>query len=98
MVDPILDLVTKGSLGVADRNFCFQRFLLGIAQRLGFFIIREHAGLNYQVVNPLRKCGRSVAGTLLEQTVTLKKANGQRCRLRRIVVRWTKRPRMATGN
>ena len=33
LVDPILDLVTTGSLWVADRNFCFQRFLLGIAVR-----------------------------------------------------------------
>src|ERR1700733_15825465 len=43
LVDPILDAIEKDSLWVADRNFCFQRFLLGIAQKLAFFIIREHA-------------------------------------------------------
>jgi len=55
LVDPILALVEKGSLWVADRNFCFQRFLLGIAKKLGYFVIREHAGLNSQVTSPLRK-------------------------------------------
>src|SRR5580692_5521381 len=39
LVDPILARVEKGSLWVADRNFCFQRFLLGIAKKLGFFVI-----------------------------------------------------------
>src|SRR4051812_18429930 len=33
LVDPILHLVEKGSLWVADRNFCFQRFLLAIAKQ-----------------------------------------------------------------
>ena len=57
LVDPVLDLVEKDTLWVADRNFCFQRFLLGIAKKLGFFVIREHAGLNYKVASELRRSG-----------------------------------------
>src|SRR5277367_1720744 len=53
LVDPVLELVTKGTLWVADRNFCFQRFLLGIATKLGFFVIRQHASLNYKLTRLL---------------------------------------------
>src|SRR5580692_3393095 len=51
LVDPILALVKKDTLWVADRNFCFQRFLLAIAKKLGSFVIREHAGLNYKTAS-----------------------------------------------
>lgn len=90
LVDPILALVEKDSLWVADRNFCFQRFLLGIAQQLGFFIIREHAGLNYKVASKLRNRGQGESGEILEQTIVLEDAEGNKHRFRRIVVRLTK--------
>jgi hypothetical protein len=86
LVDPILALVEKDSLWVADRNFCFQRFLLGIAQKLGFFLIREHAGLNYKVASKLRKRGRSETGDILEQTIVIEDEQGHKHRFRRIVV------------
>ncbi len=87
LVDPLLDLVEEGSLWVADRNFCFQRFLLGIAQRLGFFVIREHANLNYKVASKLRKRGRSESGEILEQTIVIVDEEGTKHRFRRIVVK-----------
>jgi hypothetical protein len=90
LVDPILKLVEKNSLWVADRNFCFQRFLLGIAKQLGFFIIREHAGLNYQVASKLRKRGRSESGEIFEQTIVIEKEDGTKFRIRRIVVKLNK--------
>ena len=90
LVDPILELVEKGSLWVADRNFCFQRFLLGIAKKLGFFIIREHAGLNYKVASKLRKRGQSETGEILEQTIVIEEEDGTKHRLRRIVVKLKK--------
>jgi Transposase DDE domain len=90
LVDPILALVHKDSLWVADRNFCFQRFLLGIAQKLGFFIIREHAGLNYQVANQLRRRGPSETGEVFEQTIRLEAEDGTKHHLRRIVVKLKK--------
>ena len=90
LVDPILDLVEKDSLWVADRNFCFQSFLLGIAQKLGFFVIRQHAGLNYKVASKLRKRGRSESGEILEQTIVIEQEDGTKHRLRRIVVKLKK--------
>ena len=90
LVDPVLRLVKKGSLWVADRNFCFQRFLLGIARQLVFFVIREHAGLNYKVTSKLRKRGQSDSGTILEQVVVIEDEEGTKHRLRRIVVKLKK--------
>src|ERR1700723_2037761 len=76
LVGPILDLVEKDSLWVADRNFCFQRFLLSIAKKLGFFIIREHAGLNYKVTSKLRKRGQSDSGMIFEQGIVIEEEGG----------------------
>jgi Transposase DDE domain len=90
LVDPILDLVKKGSLWVADRNFCYQRFLLGIAKKLGFFVIREHAGLNYKTASKLRKRGQSDSGVILEQTIVIEEEDGSKYHLRRIVVKLEK--------
>jgi hypothetical protein len=90
LVDPILDLVEKDSLWVADRNFCFQRFLLGIAKKLGFFVIREHAGLNYKATNKLRRRGQSESGEIFEQAIVLADEAGTKHRLRRIVVKLKK--------
>jgi hypothetical protein len=87
LVDPILELVEKDSLWVADRNFCFQRFLLGIAEKLGFFVIREHAGLNYKVASKLRKRGQSQSGEIFEQTIVIEQEDGSKHRCRRIVVK-----------
>jgi hypothetical protein len=90
LVDPILALVEKDALWVADRNFCFQRFLLGIARKLGFFVIREHAGLNYKIASKLRKRGQSETGTILEQGIVIEEEDGTKHLLRRIVVQLKK--------
>src|SRR4051812_5621651 len=90
LVDPILEQVEEGSLWVADRNFCFQRFLLGIGRRLGYFIIRQHAGLNCKAVGKLRKRGRSETGQILEQTVVIEEEDGTEHFLRRVVLKLDK--------
>jgi hypothetical protein len=90
LVDPILALVKKDTLWVADRNFCFQRFLLGIAKKLGCYVIREHAGLNYKVASKLRKKGRGESGEILEQAIVIEEEDGSKYRVRRIVVKLAK--------
>jgi hypothetical protein len=90
LVDPILELVRKDALWVADRNFCFQHFLLGIAKRLGFFIIREHANLPYQATSKSRRQGQSESGVVFEQTIVITEEDGTKHRLRRIVVKLNK--------
>ena len=90
LVDPILELVTTGSLWVADRNFCFQRFLLGIAKKLGFFVIREHASLNYKLSGKLRKRGQSETGEIFQQAIVIEDEEDVKYRFRRIVVKLKK--------
>jgi hypothetical protein len=90
LVDPVLALVKKDTLWVADRNFCFQSFLLGIAEKLGFFVIREHAGLNYAVASKLRRVGKSESGEVFEQAVVIEEEDGTKHRLRRVVVKLAK--------
>jgi hypothetical protein len=91
LVGPVLDLVESDTLWVADRNFCFQSFLMGIAKKLGYFVIREHAGLNYKVDSELRKVGRSETGEVFEQYIIIGDGeDGVVLRARRVVVRLDK--------
>jgi hypothetical protein len=57
---------------------------------LGFFIIREHAGLNYKVAGKLRRRGQSETGQILEQTILIEEENGDKFFLRRVVVKLKK--------
>ena len=88
LVGPVLDLVQSDTLWVADRNFCFQSFLMGIAKKLGYFVIREHAGLNYRVASELREVGRSATGEVFEQDIVIGDGeDGVVLRARRVVVK-----------
>lgn len=86
LVDPILDSMEKGSLWVADRNFCFQRFLLGIANRSAYFVIRHHKSLNFKVLSELRKRGRCETGVVFQQSIQVEDEEGNKIRVRRVVV------------
>ena len=91
LVGPILDLVKADTLWVADRNFCFQSFLMGIAKKVGFFVIREHAGLNYKMASELREVGRSETGKVFEQDILIGDGeDGVVLRARRVVVKLDK--------
>lgn len=75
---------------LADRNFCTIRFLLGIARRLAFFVIRQHAG-TLSCCQQLGK--RTRAGTddrgraIFEQTIRLTDPEtGDALVLRRITI------------
>ena len=91
LVGPVLDLVKADTLWVADRNFCFQSFLMGIAKKLGFFVIRAHAGLNYKVSSELREVGRCETGMVFEQDIVIGDGeDGFVLLARRVVVRLDK--------
>src|SRR5438093_1617691 len=63
----ILDLVQRRDLWIADRNFCTARFLLGIADRLAFFVIRQHGQtFHWKRIGRPRRCGRVATGRVLE--------------------------------
>jgi hypothetical protein len=86
LLDQVVAKVRQRDVWLADRNFCVKWFLLAIAKRLGFFVIREHEQLNYCRAGKLRRRGRTETGRVLEQTVWLEDEDGRRYRMRRVVV------------
>jgi hypothetical protein len=84
----VLPLVQRRDVWIADRNFCTAAFLLGIAQRLGFFVIRQHAQtFHWQRLGRRRRCGRVETGQVFEQTIVIKGPDGRTLRARRVTVR-----------
>jgi hypothetical protein len=84
----ILPLVKRRDLWIADRNFCTGAFLLGIAKRSGFFVIRQHAQtFHWKRRGRRRCCGRVETGVVYEQAVEIQGPDGRTLRGRRITVR-----------
>src|SRR4051794_24569142 len=87
LIADVLETVEPRDLWIEDRNFCTLGFILGVAQRQGFVLVREHKGLPWQAKSQLRDMGRTETGAVFEQEVEITDEDGQRLRLRRIVIR-----------
>src|SRR3954469_4133385 len=83
----VLETGEPRDLWIEDRNFCTLGFILGVAQRQGFVLVREHKGLPWQAKSQLRDMGRTETGAVFEQEVEITDEDGRRLRLRRIVIR-----------
>ena len=86
LLEPVLAGVQPKDVYIADRNFCTLGFLFGVAERRGFFVIRQHAKLPIVSEGTLRRRGRTDSGEVFEQTVTLRLGEQERV-VRRIVLR-----------
>jgi hypothetical protein len=69
LLEQVLPAVNKREVLITDRNFCVRSFLLGIAERGGYFICREHQGLFWETLSPLRYAAQSDSGKLYEQWI-----------------------------
>jgi IS4 transposase len=78
----ILPLVQANDLWLADRNFCTDDYLSGIAARGAFFLIRHHAGTKLHPLGRATRGRRYGDATLSEQRV---RAGCMECRC--IIVR-----------
>ena len=87
LLPAVLETVLETQVWIADRNFCTRAFLIGIAERFAYFIIREHQNLPWQALEPLKEVGRSDTGTIFEQTVKIADETGNSLLFRRIVVK-----------
>jgi IS4 transposase len=67
----VLALVQADDLWLADRNFCTEDYLGGIAQRRAFFLVRHHAGTHLHPLGQERYVGRNASGELYEVRVRL---------------------------
>ena len=87
LLPAVLATVQAGQVWIADRNFCTRPFILGVAEQLAYFIIREHQNLPWQALEPLQEVGSTETGKVFEQTVKITDDQGASLTLRRIVIR-----------
>jgi hypothetical protein len=80
----LLKTVEAGDLWIADRTVCTRAFLCDIDQREAFFIIREHLGLPFEIVEARRECGRPETGSVAHQRVKVVDEHGQAHVFRRV--------------
>jgi hypothetical protein len=86
----ILELVVRNDVWIADRNFCTSKLLKGIADRPAYYLMRQHAKLPVRSEGPLRRCGRTETGEVLEQSVTIDLGDECLTTARRVVLRLDK--------
>lgn len=65
----VLALVQPDDLWLADRNFCTQNYLSGIAEKKAFFLIRHHASAPLEPLGEEQPRGHNETGRLSEQRV-----------------------------
>lgn len=85
LLPSVLETVKAKQVWIADRNFCTRQFLLGIASRESYFIIREHKSIPYQELSPLTEIGETETGRVFEQGVQISYENDN-LNLRRVVI------------
>jgi hypothetical protein len=85
LLDDVLAVVQPGDVWIADRNFCTQKFLFGIAARLGFFLIRQHGALQGKLVGRRLLQGTGPTGKIYAQAIEFV-FEGKTYRLRRITI------------
>ncbi|MEN6335059.1 MAG: transposase [Phycisphaerales bacterium] len=88
LLGEVLAMVQSQDLWLGDRNFCTTGFLFGIADRGGFFLIRQHAStLTYTLLGRRKSCGKTASGRVYEQSMLLSnRATGETMQARRITV------------
>jgi IS4 transposase len=88
LLPQVLQTVEKEDLWIADRNFCTMGFLGGIAQRNGYFAIRQHSqNLRWELVGRRKKVGRIETGVVYEQEMRLLPEEGEPWSIRRVTVK-----------
>jgi IS4 transposase len=90
LLGDVLATIRERDLWIADRNFCVQHFLVGIARKGGCFLIREHKGLTWQSAGKLRSRGRIEGARVREQRVSIRGEDGQPVYLRRVLLQLDK--------
>jgi Transposase DDE domain len=71
LAEEVLPLVAADDLWLADRNFCTEDYLGGIASRQAFFLVRHHAGTHLHPQGAERYAGKNATGELYEVQVGL---------------------------
>jgi len=84
----LAERVEPGDLWFADRNFCCSGYLIDIARRNGYFVIRQHASTPWEPQEELVFKGETETGGVWEQKgAVTNPATGERLKVRRIEIR-----------
>ncbi len=86
LVAPIIEAAEPNDLYIADRNFCTRGILFGLASRMAYFAIRQHANLPIVSAGTLRRCGKTATGDVFDQAITLRLGD-EELHVRRVVIR-----------
>jgi hypothetical protein len=86
LLEQVLPMVNERDVWIMDRNFCVRHFLLGIVERGGYFIGREHQGLAWEALGAPRYVGHTETGKVYEQWIQIVDDEGQAHKYRRIRV------------
>jgi IS4 transposase len=85
LLDDVLQTIREKDLWIADRNFCTLKFLCGIADKLAFFLVRQHGQVQGRLKGRRRYIGESSTGKVYEQGIELTH-DGRTRTLRRITI------------
>ena len=86
LLPQVLMTVEPLDLWIADRNFCTIAFLLGIADRRAYFVIRQHGQMPYTLSGKRKRIGETETGVVYEQAAIIRDASGKSLKLRRVTV------------
>src|SRR5919197_1460063 len=84
LLGSVLATVAADDLWIADRNFCTRAFLAEMDARGGFFVIRQHQGLPFEILSPLQSYDRTPTGHIAQQRVCVVDEHGTKHVLRRL--------------
>ena len=84
LLGAVLATVVADDLWIADRNVCPRAFLCELDTRGGFFVIREHQGWPFEILNPLHAYDRTPTGHIAQQRVGVVDEHGAKHVLRRL--------------
>jgi len=84
LLGSVLATVAADDLWIAERHFCPRAFLGEMDTRGGFFVIRQHQGVPFEIVSPLPSYDRPPTGHSAQQRVCVVDAHGAKHVLRRL--------------
>jgi IS4 transposase len=84
LLGSVLTTVAADDLWIADRNFCTRAFLAEMDARGGFFVIRQHQGLPFEILSPLQSYDRTPTGDIAQQRVCVVDEDGAKHVWRRV--------------
>jgi hypothetical protein len=87
LLPALVETVQRGEVWIGDRNFCVTDFLVGIAVRGAYFMVREHEQIRFTPHEAMRAGGRVETGPVAEHRVVLTRAGQATLTVRRIAVR-----------